>query len=84
MAKKMRALGGSKATPRPRATASKARARARQPLLPVAEHWATVNLAALAKGEYGICLWGTRMDAEYGRDPDERVALVRVEIVEIR
>lgn len=48
------------------------------------EVWATIRRdVPLSSGTYGVCLWGTQDEAISGCEPDERVGLVRVEVLEV-
>ena len=48
------------------------------------EVWATLRRDVPAtSGTHGVCLWGTQADATLGCEPDERVCLVRIEVLEL-
>lgn len=87
--KPIRALGGSKATPRPRATESKrkptrnAGGRVSRWFEPW-ETWGTISPPdRFSQRKPSVCLWGDQQTAIEGCDPDERVCLVRVEVLEV-
>lgn len=81
--KRIRASAARKSSVKPRATASvvKANSLAGGPASRWFKPW--VEWATL-RGNDSCCLWGKReSDAVENCDPDERVALVRVEVLEI-
>lgn len=48
------------------------------------ETWATLAPPdRFSEGVPRVCLWGTRAEAEGGRDDDERVCLVRVQVLRV-
>lgn len=92
-------VGGSKVTPRQRATASTA-GRITKLLTPKVRHRVTpkpefrplrrpvpreewATMAATGVAYPSICLWGDQQSAIEGCDPDEVVCLVRLEVLEV-
>jgi hypothetical protein len=50
---------------------------------PVVERWGTMAQPSRPGGVPSFCIWGTQEDAFLGRDPDEQVVLLRIEVLEV-